>query len=58
MTNNSQRIFAIKLTAKVLFSLLFSSLSLGLYFIFDKEPSDAESRSGSFIRNSLSDKSV
>ena len=58
MTTNLQRIFAIKLTAKVLFTLLLSSLGLGIYFIFDGQASDAESTSGSFIVNKLSGKCI
>ena len=58
MTANLQRIFAIKLTAKVLFSLLLSSLGLGIYFIFDGQVSDAENTSGSFIVNKLSGKCI
>ena len=58
MTANLQRIFAIKLTAKVLFSLLLSSLGLGFYFIIDGQPSDAENKSGSFIVNKFSGKCI
>ena len=58
MVVNLQRIFAMKLTAKVLFTLLLSSLGLGIYFIFDGQASDAESTSGSFIVNKLSGKCI
>jgi len=58
MTANLQKRFAIKLTAKVLFTLLFSSLGLGIYFIFDGQASDADSTSGSFIVNKLSGKCI
>jgi hypothetical protein len=58
MTANLQQIFAIKLTAKVLFSLFVSTLGIGFYFIIDGQQSDAESKSESFIVNSLSGKCI
>ncbi|MCJ8279360.1 MAG: RICIN domain-containing protein, partial [Rivularia sp. ALOHA_DT_140] len=58
MTSNLQRKFTLKLTAKVLFSLLISSFGLGLYFIFDGQASDAESKTGTFIINKLSGKCI
>lgn len=42
MTSQLQRIFTIKLTSKVLFSLLLSFLSIAFYFVLDINTSDAE----------------